>query len=212
VQSETIKLNKSDAEPLTISLWHSREAVACDRAGNPVQAIRLLVRAEGRELYRYDPGAANEEDFQEKNLWMGGRFNVQDVIGDGVPQVIFVSGLGSATDALFHLHIIRLDPPDHVIRDVAPPDFQYGELWGMEWLAAAGGRVYGVLAQPVDDVDSPCHMCAHRYAYKVYGWRKRTQAFVLLKTIAGSSQKFEGGNGALEAAHDLLARRLQGIQ
>jgi hypothetical protein len=125
VQSETIRLDKPDAQPLTITLWHSREAVACDGAGNSVEAIRLLVRASGRELYRYDPGA-NEGNFRKENLWMGGRFNVQDVIGDGVPQVIFVSGLGSATGALFHLHIIRLDPPDHVIRDVAPSDFQYG--------------------------------------------------------------------------------------
>jgi hypothetical protein len=77
---------------------------------------------------------------------------------------------------------------------------------------AAGGRVYGVLAQPVDDVDNPCHICDHRYAYKVYGWRKRTQAFVLLKTIAGTPQKLEGGEEALEADHELLIRHLDGIR
>jgi hypothetical protein len=161
-----------------------------------------LITAKGRVIYQYENSGGS---------WMGYTFSLQDVLGDGVPQIIFQTGVSSATGGLFHVHVIRLTLPTRIV-DVASPDFETSEIQDFDWFAAQG-KTFGIVAVPQQDESAPCHICAHAYEYQAYLWNPRRERFEIVAKFPGTAAaKADEFQSPLVTDHDYIEGHLASVR
>jgi hypothetical protein len=174
--------------------------------GAPLFAVDMIIISGDRVLYKFrQPGAAPE-------FFMDDALEARDVTDDGIPEVLFHSGLVGASDFSKHEHVIHRVPREESVADVgsvpsidwvndiAPVQFMHTRRQTFRWLDLRGATL-AVVANPLipAGVTDPhfCHGCPHFYQYLVFKWEKRKGTFVLSRSIQ-SQRDFEDGTDPLQ--------------
>ena len=186
-----------------VTLWRSKEVAGCSGAGNSMYAIRLIAESGGKVLYRYEPSP------YPSNLWLGRPFELRDVMGLGIPQVLFQTGDEGASDWEADQHVVPISGPARFI-DVGIAEMKSSWRNTLGWFVSKG-RYFAVKADPLiggdADIDESCHGCPHHYRYVAYAWDPKSSTWEVATSFQASGM-FDGGVDPLVADREYVQRRL----
>ncbi len=188
-QWETVKTQTANFGPTLpaaiVQLLVSKEPITHDPnpggSDSKYRMVNVVVRAGEHIIYQYcwlplayHAGRAAEDFFHDANL------ELRDVTNDGIPEILFHSGIWSAD-----LHVLHYDPGPTAVepfRDVALPAWELG----FTWFDVAGRTV--AIVSTAEMKDPNCWTCPRGHHYEVYEWTSPQQAFTLRHTVPSPGQ------------------------
>jgi len=173
--------------------------------GNPLYAVELLIVNDAHHvIYRFS------EDLHEPDFFADETLQAKDVTGDGIPELLFHSGVVGASDWLTHEHVIYRRPGSSFAQDIALPEFVHSWRHTFRWISFRGTTL-ALVADPLNpqNPDDPhaCHSCNKFYQYLVFKWERDRETFVLLRSIQ-SEKEFDANTDPLAADLAFIRARL----
>jgi hypothetical protein len=185
------------SRPAEVLLLKSAGETGRSGADGPLNDVQLLVTKGGQVIYDYVQQRRDNNRFL-----MDYTLTVQDVTGDGVPEIIFHSGTRAASDWFRVEHILSFDRTNNSFVDITTHEFFESGTHGLRWLTAKNrshlvvskrGKWSASATRPEDH----CHYCESQFVFDAYGWGPKAHSWVLLKSLE-RKQLYGTGEDALK--------------
>jgi hypothetical protein len=192
----------------TVLLLRSVPVTGRDGVDRPLHSANLVVIANREIVYAFAPltvGAPDStspifdiDDLNPQHAFL----ELEDVTGDGLPEIIFHSGWRAASDWENVVHVLQFvgSGPTR-FRDIRREDFTDSWWHGVRFLKQ-DTRALAVVAEPVDPPVAPDDFVAHGqprfHRYSVYRWDQKNQRFELQQRIPESRTLHDSAGEGLD--------------
>jgi hypothetical protein len=178
--------------------------------------LDVLVVQGNDVLYRFSrdklnppAGVGEAEALLVERGFLDARMELKDVTNDGVPEVLFISGVYTGLNEVTLYHVIHCNGATRRCWDARHSGFitcRRQEFRWLEWRQ----RVVAVHARPVCDETCDFRYCAAPFEFVAYGWDAAKERFVVAKSLKTTERLTEDGIDANRRYVDQLLRELTG--
>ncbi len=197
----------------TVLLLRSVPVTGRDAVDRPLHSANLVVIANRQIVYAFPPLTVAPSDSTSPIFDIDDSrhafLELEDVTGDGLPEIIFHSGWRAASDwenVVHILHFVGSGPTR--FRDIHREDFTDSWWHGVRFLKQ-DRRALAVVAEPVDPPVAPDDFVAHGqprfHRYVVYRWDQKNQHFELQQRIPESGKLHDSAGEALDEDWRLIS-------
>ena len=187
---------------LQLFIYRSIKQTGATGAEAPLYDLDLAMKTNDSVLYQFSKTVNSDKfngyGYKDARYFVDDGFKIQDIDQDGFSDIVFESQpTGGASSFKIYEHVISYK--SGVFKDISSGELYKSEVDYFNWLFL-NGENYGIMAMVADDPEGgklKCHFCESLYDYKIYGWDKENDSFVVITTIK-SKNRYSTGEDAIK--------------